>query len=91
MDQLFSIGNYNQAIVTVSGDAEKSRSALAPPIYLTIWNEGENDMATVEELQVQVNALEVRLAALERSLFGERHGALETRATRTVPTPTSTK
>lgn len=42
-------------------------------------------MATVEELQQKVNELEVRLVALERSLFGERHGALETRTTRTVP------
>ncbi|HUY07436.1 MAG TPA: hypothetical protein VMU99_09280 [Acidimicrobiales bacterium] len=48
-------------------------------------------MATVEELQARINALEVRLVALERSLFGERHGALETRTTRTIPTATGTK
>jgi len=48
-------------------------------------------MATVEELQAQVNALEVRLVALERSLFGERHGALETRSARATPAPTNTK
>ena len=48
-------------------------------------------MATVEELQAQVNALEVRLVALERSLFGARHGALETRSERTTPAPANTK
>jgi len=48
-------------------------------------------MATVEELQAQVNALEVRLVALERSLFGERHGALETRSASTTPAPANTK
>lgn len=46
-------------------------------------------MATVEELQAQVNALEVRVVALERSLFGERHGALETRSARTFPAAAS--
>jgi len=48
-------------------------------------------MATVEELQTQVNALEARLVALERSLFGERHGALETRSARTIPAPVNNK
>lgn len=48
-------------------------------------------MATVEELQAQVSALEVRLVALERSLFGERHGAFETRAERTVPASSNVK
>ena len=48
-------------------------------------------MATVDELQTQIKSLEVRLVALERSLFGERHGALETRTARTVPVPSNTK
>ncbi len=51
----------------------------------------ENNMATVDELQAQIKALEVRLVALERSLFGERHGALETRTARTVPVQSNTK
>jgi len=43
-------------------------------------------MATVEELEQKVNDLEVRLIALERSAFSERHGVMETATTRTVPT-----
>ncbi len=42
-------------------------------------------MATTEELQQRVNELETRLVALEATLFGERHGALEVRDVRTVP------
>lgn len=42
-------------------------------------------MATVEELQEKVNDLEKRIVALERSLFGVRHGVMETAASRTVP------
>lgn len=45
-------------------------------------------MASVAELQQRIEEIEVRLVALERSLFGARHGSLETRATKTVPTPT---
>lgn len=42
-------------------------------------------MATVEELEQKVAELETRLVALERSMFSERYGAVETRDTRTVP------
>ena len=42
-------------------------------------------MATVEELQDKINDLETRVVALERSLFGVRHGVMETAAARTVP------
>ena len=42
-------------------------------------------MASVEELQQRIDELETRIVALERSLFGARHGALETRSARAVP------
>ena len=42
-------------------------------------------MATIEELETKVRELEKRLVALEATLFGARHGALETRSERVVP------
>lgn len=48
-------------------------------------------MATPEELQLKVNELEVRIVALEKTLFGARHGAIESRSSRTVPTSAPTK
>jgi hypothetical protein len=51
----------------------------------------ERSMATPEELQLKVNELEVRIVALEKTLFGARHGAIESRSSRTVPTSAPTK
>lgn len=46
-------------------------------------------MADLEELEKRIAQLETRIVALERASFSERHGASETRAEKTVPTPGS--
>ncbi len=48
-------------------------------------------MATVEELEQKISELDARIVGLEKTLFGARHGALETRADRTIPTATASK
>lgn len=42
-------------------------------------------MADVEELQQRIEQLEMRIVALEKAMFSERHGASETRAANAVP------
>ena len=51
----------------------------------------ETEMATVEELEQKISELDARIVGIEKTLFGARHGALETRADRTIPTATASK